>query len=84
MKDLYEMLFQEKLIFSLRIYSFSFISTDKGRKKYDIMPMLHRTFACVFPYFRPYGTTPSPSFVRTYAPTAAHHHPRICVYAPKR
>ena len=66
------MLFQEKPIFSLRIYSFSFISTDKGRKKYDIMPMLPRTFAYAFAYFRPYGTTPSPSFVRTYTATAAH------------
>lgn len=46
---------------------------DKGRKKYDIMPMLPRTFAYAFAYFRPYGTTPSPSFVRTYTATATHH-----------
>ena len=73
------MLFQEKPIFSLRIYSFSFISSDKGRKKYDIMPMLHRTFAYAFAYFRPYGTTPSPSFVRTYTATAAHDHLPITI-----
>ena len=35
--------------------------------------MLHRTFAYAFAYFRPYGTTPSPSFVRTYTATATHH-----------
>ena len=72
LKDLYEMLFQEKPIFSLRIYSFSFISTDKGRKKYDIMPMCPSSFAYAFAYFRSYRSTPSPSFVRTYTATATH------------
>ena len=61
------MLFQEKLIFSLRIYSFSFISMDKGRKKYDIMPMCPEHTA---------RTLPSP------APTAAHHHLPLTTLVP--
>ena len=66
------MLFQEKPIFSLRIYSFSFISTDKGRKKYDIMPMLHRTYRPHPTIPCPHHCTPTPTLNPTYAPTAAH------------